>query len=165
MNLSRLLVRTAAVTVMCALPLAAQMTMPDSAQRARLMVNAERMSHPAEYILGFKAELSLTPHQVGLLEGVAKALRDSVPVRMQRMRDAMVSTAKDSPAAAAMAWSGPVDEKAIRAQACTQSTGQVEAMINIVRDRHMVGELLTEEQRAMLPMIEGQAMMKMIGKP
>ena len=105
-----------------------------------MMANAERMQRPAEYLLSFKADLGLTADQVGLLDNVAKSQRDSVPVRMKRLMETVQSNTKIRAAGAnALAWSGPIDEKLIRAAACEQATAQTEIMIGIMRDRHVAG--------------------------
>jgi Spy/CpxP family protein refolding chaperone len=126
-----------------------------------MMSSAERMQHPAEYLLSFKSELGLSTDQQSLLADIAKAQQDSMPVRMARMMSSMQERQRSpGTAAKAMAWSGDIDEKAVRAEACEQATAQTEIMLGIMRDRRVAGGVLTESQRAQLPEIEMAAMMK-----
>ena len=142
--------------------------MPDSSQMAALM--AVNMRSPAQFVLAHNGELALTPEQVGALANVDSALKDSAKVRLARMRDAMRARPPLGPAAlqsmkSMMEWSGPIDETAIRAQACEQSASQAEVIINLARDRQRVGGLLTDAQRGQLNGLQAADIMKAMKRP
>ena len=61
---------------------------------------------------------------------------------------------------AMMAWSGPVDERAIRDEVCAQAQRNAESMLNLVWDRHAVGAILTAAQAAMMDGLHASEMEK-----
>jgi hypothetical protein len=145
-------------------PAAPRPTM-DSATMVALMARATLMQQPATYVLSLREELRLSKAQVTLLTYVAEMQRDSMPVRQARMAAAMMDgLTKSGPSQTAMKWAGPIDEVAVRAEACERSKIQSEVMLNLMRDRHVVGEILTDAQIEELPMIEARAAMKLMGK-
>lgn len=132
-----------------------------SPDRQSAMLEAGRlMNAPAEFVLQHRQELALTGAQVASLEKLAAALRDSTVARMtHRAREAQ--KAGSTPGLAnVMAWSGPIDEAAIRDAMRTQSALQAELMIASARDRRAVAALLTEEQRTKLPRLQADEMLK-----
>ena len=156
--------RTVAATILwlVARPAAAQVAptrvpaMPDSAQMVAAMTNSMRMLKPAQFLLDHKDDLALTPEQVPFLETLVGAVADSAPVRQERLRVLMkAAEAKRGNGAPTtmgwMTWSGTLDEQAIRDGACEQSVMQAETLINITRDRHAAGAVLTPSQLARLP--------------
>ena len=165
--------RTVAATILwlVARPAAAQVAptrvpaMPDSAQMVAAMTNSMRMLKPAQFLLDHKDDLALTPEQVPFLEALVVAVADSAPVRQERLRVLMkAAEAKRGNGAPTtmgwMTWSGTLDEQAIRDGACEQSVMQAETLINITRDRHAAGAVLTPSQLARLPRLETEGMMK-----
>lgn len=134
--------------------------MPDSAMRAAMMNAAMKQNQPADYVLEHRADLALSAEQVTKLEALVRALRDSAGVRQARsLADARTRT--PSPVMMAMAaWSGPIDEKALRDALCQQSANSVEYALRMAYDRRAVGALLTPEQLAMLPELQAADMMK-----
>jgi len=62
----------------------------------------------------------------------------------------------------AMAWTGAIDEQAVRDAACQQSSMQAEALLNMAHDRHAVGAILTPAQIAQIPNVEAADMMKLM---
>lgn len=140
---------------------------PDSAQIMAMMANSMRLMKPAQFVLDHKTDLSLTPEQVSFLEFLVIAQRDSASARQTRQMTQMREGAKRSPSSTvtAMAWTGTVDEQAIKDGACQQSAMQAEIMINMARDRHAVGAILTPSQIAQMPMVEAGDMMKAMKRP
>ncbi|CAN5893326.1 hypothetical protein BH11GEM1_BH11GEM1_05220 [soil metagenome] len=117
-----------------------------------------RFLAPAQFVLGHRTELGLTPEQVPFLESLVRAQADSMKVRVQRR---MSLTPPPSRAATGfMSWSGPIDESAIREAARLASDGQAQVLIDIAKDRHVVGAVLTADQLSMLPRLESADMMK-----
>jgi TonB family protein len=146
-------------------PLAAQSPSPpgsiDSTQLANVMRNSLAMTHPAELVLAHRADLALTAEQVTQIEAIAAAQRDSQAVRQQRMIVEMKERkTKLTDRSDIITWTGRVDEQAIREVARLQSGVQAEALINLVRDRHAVGAVLTPSQLALIPRLEVGAMMR-----
>jgi len=127
------------------------LTMPDSAQMSALMARAMRRLQPAQFVLDHRAELALTPEQVPFLESLALAQADSMRVRNERRGAAAVAAARNaqsSRAAAAMSWTGPVDE-AVLAQFVVDSAGRYEeGSFHVLRSSH---DLFTQAVRAALP--------------
>ena len=140
---------------------------PDSAQMANMMARSMKQLKPAELVLGYKDQLALTPEQVGFLQMLVKAQQDSQAVRQERMMGRMMTEATPRSAAVitSMSWSGPVDEAALREQACAQAQRSVDATIGLAHDRHAVGAVLTAEQLRRLPQLESQAMMDAMKRP
>jgi hypothetical protein len=149
-------------------PAAKPMTMPDSAQMVAAASNAMRMMKPAQFVLDHKTDLALSPEQVSFLEYLVVAQRDSAVARQTRqMTQMQASNAKrpTSSLVSAMAWTGTIDEQAIKDGACQQSAMQAEIMLNLSRDRHAVGAILTPAQIEKMPMVEAGDMMKAMKKP
>ena len=168
--------RIVAIVALCvnAAPLWAQtpavlpVTAPDSSQIMSMMANSMRLLKPARFVLDHKADLALTPEQVSLLEHLVVAQRDSASVRQTRLIALTHTTTAKLPLngfLAAMQWTGTADEQAIKDSACQQSVVQAEGLINLVRDRHAVGAVLTPAQIAQLPMMEASDMMNGMKKP
>ena len=140
----------------------------DSAQMAGMMARSMRQMKPAALVLGYKSELALTPEQVTFLEMLVIAQNDSQVVRQARLMERMQAQAKQmakSAAVTAFAWTGAVDEAAVREQACAQSAVSVESTIALINDRHAVGALLTPTQLSRLPMLEMEENMKLMKRP
>jgi TonB family protein len=138
----------------------------DSTQMANVMRNSMAMMRPAELVLEHRAELALTTDQVTRLEAIAAAQRDSQAVRQRRMVVEMRErNTKLTDRSGIMAWTGPVDEQAIREVARIQSGAQAEALINLVRDRHAAGAVLTPSQLVLIPRLEAGAMMRGVMRP
>ena len=132
------------------------------------MANSMRAMKPAQFVLDHKAELALAPEQVSFLEFLVVAHRDSTIARQARLITLTQVTMAKRPSGGplgASSWEGKVDEGMIREGACEQSVVQAEMMINLVRDRHAVGGVLTPAQLARLPMVEANDMMKAMKKP
>jgi hypothetical protein len=149
-------------------PASKPLTMPDSAQMMAATTNAMRMMKPAQFVLDHKADLALSPEQVSFLEYLVVAQRDSAVARQTRqMTQMQASNAKRPPSslASAMAWTGTIDEQAIKDGTCQQSAMQAEIMLNLARDRHAVGAILTPAQIEQMPMVEARDMMKAMKKP
>ena len=143
-------------------------TAPDSSQIMTVMANSMRLLKPARFALDHRADLALTPVQVSLLEQLVIAQRDSADVRHTRLialTQTMIAKRPPSGFIAAMQWTGAADEQAIKDSACQQSVVQAEGLINLVRDRHAVGAVLTPAQIAQLPMMEASDMMSGMKKP
>lgn len=129
----------------------ARLSPADSARRA----NAAKILSPAKFALEKKTDLGLDAGQVSALQRLAVALDDSSAARrnrtvkqMQSRNGVITVTAKS-----AASWTGIVDEAGIKADFCQQSEYQADAMIGLVRDRHMVGAILTPPQRTQLEQI------------
>ena len=136
--------------------------MPDSAQMTAVMGRAMRRLQPAQFVLDHRAELMLTPEQLPFVESLVLAQVDSTRVRTER-RFAMARAAThDSLAARAgsmMTWTGTIDEAAIRESARRAADQSAEYQVDIARDRHAVGAVLTSSQLSMLDRIEASDMM------
>jgi hypothetical protein len=164
---------TIAIVFLAWSPVAAQtsatrtIVMPDSSQIMSMMANSMRLLKPAQFVLDHRTDLTLTPEQISLLEFLVVAQRDSAVARQARMMEAFRASSQRNPssAAAAMAWTGMIDEQAIRERACEQSANQAETMINVARDRHAVGAILTPAQVAKMPSVEAGDLMKAMQKP
>jgi hypothetical protein len=160
-----------------AMPLVAQTTsvtptaipQPTEAQMAALQARTRKMQHPAEWVLELKQDLNLREDQIVTLQKLVLSLRDSEPARQQRMIAGFTAGGPNSPVLAMgkalQSWSGTVDEAAIRAAACEQSKMQAEITLNMIRDRHAVGDLLTEAQQVALRKAEMQPFMPGATKP
>src|SRR5450432_353801 len=61
----------------------------DSTRMAALSASSQRMTRPAQFALDHKADLGLTPEQIGFLEFLAVAQRYSLTARQARMMAAM----------------------------------------------------------------------------
>lgn len=147
-----------AVLLTAAAPLRAQTGRPtaaDSAQLAQRRANAVKILSPARFAIEKKADLGLDAAQVTALQRLAVALDDSASVRRNRTVKLMQSrnTSNSATAKAAASWTGTIDEAEIKADFCQQSEYQADAMIGLVRDRHMVGAVLTPAQRTQLEQI------------
>lgn len=129
-------------------------------RRAALLEAGRLMNDPVEFVLQHRKELALTESQVASLAKLTAALRDSSAARTAlRMRQAQENAALPG-LASAMEWSGPVNEAAIHDATRQQSAMQAEIMIAMARDRRAVGALLTPEQRARLPQLQMDGMMR-----
>ncbi|MEP7000058.1 MAG: hypothetical protein ABI969_06250 [bacterium] len=155
-------------------PLAAQATatmlvsVPDSSQIMSMMANSMRLLKPAQFVLDHRTDLSLTPEQVGFLEFLVVAQRDSAAIRQaRRMITLQASAAKGAmnSSVVAMAWTGTIDEQAMKDVACQQSSTQAESLLNLARDRHAVGAILTPAQIAQMPGIEAADIIKAAKRP
>ncbi|MEP6619558.1 MAG: hypothetical protein ABJE47_09590 [bacterium] len=124
----------------------------DSAQLAQRRANAMKILSPARFALEKRTELALEAPQIAALQKLAVALDDSGSARRNRAQTAAQARnpATSVTAKAAASWTGVIDEAGIRGDYCQQSEGQADAMIGLVRDRHMVGAVLTAAQRTRL---------------
>lgn len=120
----------------------------DPAKMAALVANSQRTMKPASFVLSHKTELTLTPDQVQQLDLLARGEEDSTVVRQIRMVAAMTRLAQKREAGAdpQTGWVGSIDEKRLREEACEQSGLQVEFVVNLLRDRQAVGNILTGRQ-------------------
>jgi hypothetical protein len=121
----------------------------DPAQIAALVANSKRTMRPASMVLGFRSELALTADQVQQLELLTRGEEDSAVVRQIRLSAAMarlIKARESSDIAPQTGWAGPINEKQLRDEACEQAGLGVEAMLNLMRDRHAVGNILTGTQ-------------------
>ncbi len=130
-------------------------------ERQAAVMNASRlMNVPAEFVLRYRKELSLSTAQVASFEKLSMALKDSAAAR-SLVRARALQSRKPSPAfMSAMQWTGPIDEVAIREYVRERSGAEADALIATARDRRAVGALLTEAQRAQLPQLQQSEMMK-----
>jgi hypothetical protein len=134
--------------------------MPDSAQQAAMFAVTARMRSPAAMALSVKEELKLSPEQVAAIEALVPIEADSGRVRMERM---MASTRQSAKAPGwSTAWTGPIDEAAVRAAACEQARTTADMMIGMMRDRHALGVLLTPDQQQQFDRLQGQMMMRIM---
>jgi len=140
--------------------------MPDSAQMSAVMSSSMRRMRPAQFVLDHRAQLALTPEQLPFFESLVLAEADSIRVRAQRRNSRMMAAQVGKPVSAlmgVMAWSGPLDEAAIRKSmrdgAEASADAAAEAQIELARDRRVVGAALTPAQLALLPGIEAADMM------
>lgn len=140
--------------------LAQAQSAPDSAGMIAALSNGMRLLAPAQFVLDHRTELALTPEQVPFLESLVRAQADSMRVRVRRRMSMTTTTSLD--ATGFMSWSGPIDEQAIRVAARVASDGQAQVQIDIAKDRHVVGAVLTPDQLAMLPRLESADMMKSV---
>ncbi len=124
-----------------------------------------RLQHPAEWVLEARADLNLRPDQITQLENLVLAQRDSQSVRMTRMMSSMSRPRVSALTTAMTDWASPINEQAIRDAACEQSRSMSESMLNLIRDQHAVGAILTEAQRVQLPAIQSKMMMSGMPKP
>ena len=132
---------------------------PDSKGMVAALSSGMRLLAPAQFVLDHRVELALTPEQVPILESLVRAQADSMMVRVRRR----VSTTPPSPTATEfMSWSGPINEQVIREAARLASDGQAQVQIDIAKDRHVVGAVLTPDQLAILPRLESGDMMKLV---
>ncbi|CAN5814409.1 hypothetical protein BH11GEM2_BH11GEM2_28150 [soil metagenome] len=136
--------------------------MLDSAQMSGMMGSAMRRMQPAQFVLDHRTELALSPEQVPFMESLVLAHADSTRVRSAR-RMAIARTAARDPLAAraggVMAWTGAIDEGAIREASRQQAEQAAQYQIDVARDRHAVGALLTPSQLSMIARIEASEMM------
>jgi TonB family protein len=136
--------------------------MPDSAQMSAMMGRAMRRMQPAQFVLDHRADLALTPEQVPFLESLVLAQVDSTRVRTERrLANAMAATRDPVTvlAGSTMTWTGTIDEAAIRELVRKQAEQSAEIQIDMARDRHAVGAMLTPSQLSMLGRIEASDMM------
>ena len=139
-----------------AMPCAARAQVPalDSTQRAAMLATATQMNKPAEFVLQHRTELALTAPQVSTLETLVAALRDSATVRQARGVHRLQANPPGAAMMATMAWSGPVDESALREELCRQSANQVDMLLGLAQDRRAVAAVLTPAQVAQLPQLQ-----------
>ncbi len=156
---------TLLVGVVVPTPLLSQVTPPDAPQRAAMQAQAEQQLRPAEFVLQHRTDLALTAPQVATLEALAIVQRDSARVRQARIVDRMRTNATSSALAAAVSWSGPVDEAAVRDALCQQSSVQLEITLGLAADRRAVASALTPDQVARLPRIQSDDLMKALKRP
>lgn len=154
----RLSTLAVAILIMATQPLSAQIGKPsiaDSTLLAQRRSNAVKILAPARFALEKRTELGLNAGQVTALQKLAVALDDSAGVRRYRTMKLMQSRdpASSATAKAAASWVGPIDESGITGDFCQQAQYQADAMIGLVRDRHMVGAVLTPAQRTQLEQI------------
>jgi Spy/CpxP family protein refolding chaperone len=138
---------------------------PTDAQMAAAAIGARKMSHPAELVLDFKKELNLRADQITELEKLVLAQRDSEMARLSRPNPFAGASMRNPGTMAMVDWASPIDEKAIREFACEQSKATSEIMLNMIRDQHAVGAVLTEAQRTQIPMLQAKAMMSSMKQP
>jgi hypothetical protein len=130
-------------------------------ERRAALAEANRLSSvPAEFVLKHRTALALTGAQVASLETLASALRDSTAARMARQMREAGKFASAPGLANAAAWTGPVDEAAIRDVMRQQSEMTAALMIAIARDRRAVAALLTPAQQAQLLQLQTEEMLK-----
>ena len=135
--------------------------MPDSAQMSAMMGRALRRMQPAQFVLDHRVELALTPEQIPYLESLVLAEVDSARVRTARRMATIVAEAPTRDAARAsanMSWTGVIDESAIREMSRQQAEQSAQVQIDLARDRHAVGAVLTPTQVATLSKIEATEM-------
>lgn len=137
----------------------------DPQQRAAMQAQAEQQTKPAEFVLQHRADLDLTAPQIAALETLVVAQRDSARARQARMADRMRTRSTNPALAAAVGWTGPVDEAAVRDALCQQSAFQVEVMLGLAADRRSVASVLTPVQVAQLPRIQMDDLMKAVKRP
>ena len=147
-----LLASVVSVAVPCAVR--AQVPTLDSARRAAMLASAMQMNKPAEFVLQHRTELALTAPQVSTLETLVAALRDSATVRQARGVHRLQANPPGAAMMAAMTWSGPVDESALREELCRQSANQVGTLLGLAQDRRAVAAVLTPAQVAQLPQLQ-----------
>ena len=146
-------------------PLLAQATQPDPQQIADMQARAAQQMKPAEFVLQYRTDLGLTAPQVAALELLAVAQRDSARARQAHAVDRMRANSTNPALAAAVSWSGPVDEAALRDAMCRQSAAQSESMLGLAADRRAVASVLTPGQVAQLPRIQADDLMKALKQP
>ncbi|MDQ2666636.1 MAG: energy transducer TonB [Gemmatimonadota bacterium] len=136
--------------------------MPDSAQMSTMMAKAMRRLRPAQFVLDHRAELALTPEQIPFIESLALAQIDSERARAQHMLAAQTESMKNrapSKEMGMMEWTGTIDEDAIRASAQRSVETSIAYQIGLLRDRHLVGAVLTPAQISTLKQLEMRDMM------
>lgn len=129
---------------------------PDSTQMAAAVVSVSRLRSPAAMALSGRAELGLSPEQIGHLEALVILEADSSRARSARLVEAMQRRLPTR--SSGWGWSGPIDEAAVRAEACEQSKLQADMVIGLMRDRHAVGAVLTPAQHATLDQLQSRMM-------
>ena len=122
---------------------------------------------PAQFVLDHRADLALTPEQIPFIESLVLAQVDSARVRgARRLAVAIAASRNISPStllAGASSWTGPVDEGAIKETARKQAEQSAEFLVDLARDRHAVGAVLTPSQVAVLVRIESADIMGPLG--
>ena len=136
---------------------------PDSARVFAALSSGMRLLAPAQFVLDHRTELGLTADQVPFLESLVRAQADSMKVRMERRVRA--TPPSRSAVGSLMSWTGPVDEQAIREGARAAMEGTAQMQVDMVRDRHTVGAVLTPEQVALLSRLEASDMTKSMRGP
>ena len=153
--LKPLLVRLIGLT-MLAVPAAAQIAPSpfaegkvDSTRVAAMFANSQRTLKPASFVLDHRAELSLTQEQVKRLEVLVRSEEDSGVVRQIRITATMTRLMKkqdESNLTSQAGWAGNFSEKQLRDEACERAAVQADVIVNLMRDRQMVGNVLTMTQ-------------------
>ncbi len=131
-----------------------------SERQAAILESGRLLNTPAEFVLQHRKELALTDTQVTALERLASALRDSSTARTAIRVQQSLQSSENPDLSAAMEWTGPINESAIRDAMRVQSVIQADIMVAGARDRRLVGALLTPEQRAQLPELQMWELMK-----
>jgi hypothetical protein len=167
--LKPMLARLIALSVF-ATPVAAQVapnpfaeTKLDPKQLAAMIMNSQRTLKPASFVLGHKDEFALSPEQVKQIELLVRGEEDSVIVRQIRMNAAMSRQTEkraESNVAPQNGWVGTINEKQLRDEACEASGIQVEFMVNLLRDRQAVGNILTARQIERIDEIEANEVLR-----
>jgi len=137
----------------------------DPAQMAAIVASSQRTMKPAAFVLSHKAELTLTADQVQRLDLLARAEEDSMVVRQIRMSAAMTRLIKkrsEAESAQQTGWVGTINEKQLRDDACEQSALQVDFTMNLLRDRQVVGNILTGSQIDRLQELELSDLMRVL---
>lgn len=147
------------------LPLHAQATPMDLSQLAAMQASAMQQNKPAEFVLQHRIDLGLAASQVTALEVLVVAQRDSARTRLARMADRMRANPVNAALVAAVGWSGPVDDAAVRDALCQQSAAQLELILGLAWDRRAVASVLTPTQVAQLPRIQADELTKAIRRP
>jgi len=155
---------------MFATPVAAQVapnpfaeTKLDPQQLVAMFTNSQRTLKPASFVLGHKDELALTPEQVKQVELLVRGEEDSVIVRNIRRNAEMSRQAQkrvESNVAPQTGWVGTINEKKLRDEACETAGMQVDFMVNLLRDRQAVGNVLTARQIERIHEIEASEVMR-----
>lgn len=160
------------LSAMLGLPAAAQRSgainltrapeLSDSARAVRMIGNAVRP--PTQFVLDHRADLALSDSQIVALTRLQAALADSVVERRARMLGRLQANVPKVPTMARvlMRWEGPLDEEVVKAESCEQSKRTAESTLELLRDRILVGALLTAEQRAKLMPLQAADMTKIM---
>jgi hypothetical protein len=137
---------------------------PDSAQIMASTASGMRMMHPAEFLLSHQAELALTNPQITELKRLAAAQTDSNNARMARrftnLRLASEKKIATGNLTSGFEWTGTLDEDAIRASIRATFVMQEDEIVNLARDRHAAGAVLTPVQVAMITKLEASDLLK-----
>jgi Spy/CpxP family protein refolding chaperone len=134
--------------------------LPESVRIAAAKEAMIRLRSPSAMALLVKQELMLSPKQVAAIEALVPVEAESVRVRTER---ASASARQNALKARARAgWTGPIDEAAIRAEACEQSRASADMLIGAIRDRHALGRILTPDQQRQFDRLQPEMTRRLI---